>query len=118
MSYVDTTDVQLVAAIFDESSDGFLVRCDFILGTEDQGCMVILVGQVDNITVNLIRNNRYTTGIINLILPASCYYEILGYDIESDGSIGALAVPGRINLNATSDSCSLNTITVRQPPRM
>ena len=47
MSYVDTTDVQLVTAVFDQNSDGFLVQCDFIPGSEAQGCMVVLVGKQD-----------------------------------------------------------------------
>ena len=79
----------------------FVVQCDFISGSNAQGCMVVLVGEVNNITVNVTRNNPCTTLTVNV--TKNCYDKVFGFDIESDGSVGTLAVPSVIirNVNNT-----------------
>ena len=97
---VDTTDVQNVTAVPTESANDvntLLVQCYFVNGSTAKGCMVVLVGELGNVNniMNLTRDNPYRT--VNTSLPLSCYTGVFGYDIESDGSVGTLAVPGVIS---------------------
>ena len=61
--------------------------------------MVVLVGQSDNVTVNLTRDDLSASGIFNdTHLPRdACITGVVGYDIESDGTIGTLAIIGEIS---------------------
>ena len=108
----DTTDVQQVIATSDEVNNVLIVQCDFILGSNAHGCMVILVGELGNITVNLTRENLYTltTLTINKMLPLSCYHKIIAFDIESDKSVGTLAVSGSL-VGSITDICSSESTT-------
>ena len=98
---VDTTDVQLVTATFDKNSNGFLVQCDFIPGSEAQGCMVVLVGESGNTAVNITRSDTSTIAVefINVTCPPIIYLRVIGYDIESDKSVSPLAVHGMLLFN-------------------
>lgn len=90
-THVDTTDVQMVTAAAIENMNSFQVYCEFITGTDARGCVVVLVGELDNLTSCLDRNNsKFLTSTI----PLSCYHEIFAYDIENDGMNGTLAIPG------------------------
>ena len=73
--YVDTTDVQRVTATAIEGMNGFEVHCEFIAGSDAQGCMVVLIGELDNLTSCLDRNDdsKFLVSTISL----SCYHEIL-----------------------------------------
>ena len=73
-----------------------MILCAFIPGSDAQGCAVELMGHVDNITVNLARENdsREAVTLCELPHPLYCYYQIHAFDIEADGSIGTLPVPG------------------------
>ena len=100
MYHIDTADVQLVTAIFDKNRKGYLVQCDFIPGSDAQGCMVVLVGESDNTTVNLTRLSTVAIEFINVTCPHINYKRVIGYDIELDNkSIGPLAVHGRLLFN-------------------
>ena len=79
----------MVTAIEIETENTVLVYCDFISGSNAEGCMVILVGEVNNVTANIERN---FSKLFNFTL--SCYHEIFAFDIESDGSVGELAISG------------------------
>ena len=82
---------------FVKKSEGFLVQCDFIPGSEAQGCMVVLVGESGNTTVNLTRFDTVAVEFINVTCPPINYIRMIGYDIESDKkSIGPLAVHGKL----------------------
>ena len=53
------------------------LQCDFITGSNALGCMVILVGEFNNITVNLTKESKETSIIKILSLTESfksCYY--------------------------------------------
>ena len=73
-----------------------IVQCEFITGSDAQGCMVVLVGGLDNVTANLTRNSKSTLGTLALTKPLSSYLKVLAFDIERDGSIGTVAVAGDI----------------------
>ena len=87
------------------------MQCDFIIGSDAEGCMVVLVGDVDNRTISLTRNSYVcATGIIDISRwPFSCYRELFAFDIESDGSVGAMAVPGELVQNNTVDNHKICT---------
>ena len=89
-----------------------VVQCDFITGSNAQGCMVVLVGEFDNITANLSNLEENGSKVLTISHPLSCYYEIFAFDIESDGSVGTLAVPGVFNVSHASDTTSCISTTV------
>ena len=93
---VDTTDVQKVSALSLGDYHTFIVQCEFITGSDAQGCMVVLVGGLDNVTANLTRNSKPTLGTLALTKPLSSHLKLLAFDIELDGSIGTVAVAGDI----------------------
>ena len=85
-----------------EESNAFVVQCIFLTGSIAQGCMVVLMNEFDPVIVNLTRNSWCAADIMEATLPLSNYSEVFGYDIESDGSVGTLAVHGIILKNGGS----------------
>ena len=77
------------------------VQCDFITGSNAQGCMVVFVGDF-NETLNLTRSENASdvseTYMFNLQYTISCFEKVLAYDIERDGSIGSLAIYGVLHI--------------------
>ena len=64
---------------------------------------MVLTGEFDTVTVNLTRNNWCVAAdTFHASLPVSNYSEVFGYDIESDGSVGTLAIHGTILKNGSS----------------
>lgn len=63
--------------------------------------MVVLVGEFGNYTEKVIRKNTHTAVMETLSVPyfSSCYYKVVAFDVESDGSTGTLAVPGVMERN-------------------
>ncbi len=100
--YADTTDVQKIIVVPLEESNAFAVQCIFLSGSIAQGCKVILMGEFDSITVNLTKNGLCAADTIEANLPVSNYSAVFGHDIESDGSVGTLAIHGTILRNASS----------------
>ena len=101
-----------------------LLQCKFIGGSDAQGCSVVLVGtsEINNATYTLIQNKTGSSTditeferLINSINSLSCYQSVYGFDIESDGSVGALAVPGELLIN-TSMTTTCNTQSTVTPP--
>ena len=114
--YIDTTDVQnITVAVISARDEGSvpgeaLVQCDFIPGSDAQGCMVVLVGESDNTTVNLTRTGALLTACQIEHLPITMTpINVFGYDIEFDGSVGTQQVPGILSSSVTglTDSNSL-----------
>ena len=79
-----------------------------MLGSDAHGCMVVLVGGSENTTVNLTRNGSGIIAVemINVTCPLINYIQVIGYDIESDKSIGLLAVHGKLSFNTRGIICS------------
>ena len=96
-SHADTTDVQIVKATLIEGVNASTIQCGFIPGSDATGCMVVLTGFVPH-HVNLTRNpsTNLTTSTVTLEHLPSCYTGVEAFDIESDGSVGSLAVPGQL----------------------
>ena len=94
MTCTDTTDVQRVNVTLLADFYSFRVECVFISGSDAEGCLVILVGDFNNHTLNLTRTNNSAITRVNYYV--SCYKEVISFDIEGDGSVGTVAVPGEI----------------------
>ena len=78
----------------------FHVQCDFIEGSDAQGCMIVLQGTYNNVTVNITRErgiSKSANATVNVTEPTSCYQEVYAFDIECNGGIGTLAIPGQIS---------------------
>ena len=89
----------MVKAIVLSDESTIVVQCDFISGTDAQGCVVVIVGDVDNFTVTVARNDSmFAVG--SIVVPShrtmSRYVDVLGYDVEADGSVGTEGVPGKM----------------------
>ena len=61
---------------------------------------MVLVGESENTTLNLTKFSNSACTLETIELPMntnSKIIDVLGYDIENDGSIGTLAIPGILN---------------------
>ena len=114
--------MQKVQAV--QVGSSILLHCEFITGSDAQGCSVVLVGRskIDSVTftINLTKTDTSTSltelqRLLNSIFPLLCYQSVYGFDIESDGSVGALAVPGELLIN-TSMTTTCNTQSAVTPP--
>ena len=96
-SHADTTDVQVVKVTLTEGENVSTIQCEFTTGSNATGCMVVLSGFVPY-HVNLTRNPSKNSATLTVTLehPPSCYTGVEAFDIESDGSVGSLAVPGQL----------------------
>ena len=97
----DTTDVQKAVVTLKEFEGN--VTCHFLAGSDALGCMVILIGQLSNHTMKLMKRSADSNIITEHTeelklkdnsLSLSCYNRIVAFDIESDGTVGTLPVPG------------------------
>ena len=100
----------MIRAVQLEGNNAFELHCLFITGSNAQGCMVVVVGVFGNITGKLTKSSGLcTTEVLNTVHSLSSYYEVFGFDIESDGSVGTLAVPGVLMTNvSTVAPCTAN----------
>ena len=97
--HADTTDVQVVTATLMEGVNASIIQCEFVAGSTASGCMVVLTGfEAYIVNLNLTRNisTNAATTTVTLEHPSSCYTGVEAFDIESDGSVGSLAVPGQL----------------------
>ena len=96
----DTTDVQrVVATLSNSTKNASTLQCEFITGSDATGCMVVLTSEYysQKTQYNLTRN-RSKIYEITLEYPPSCYTGVEAFDIESDGSVGTLPVPGQLTV--------------------
>ena len=78
---------------------------------------MILMSNFGNETRNLTRNGTQSLNVeaaVNATHPLSCYTAVYGFDIESDGSVGTLAVSGVI---MTADSINVPCVPEELKPR-
>lgn len=73
----------------------------------------MLVGDTVNTTVNVTRCGTSSCSVMTLHSQSlSCYFEVFAFDIESDGSVGTLAISGKLKdepISKTSAvSCAQN----------
>ena len=107
----------MIRAVTLEDANAFMLQCSFMNGSDAQGCMVVVVGQFGNATRNLTRNSTHVTGTLNVTHPLSCFSKVFGFDIESDGSVETLAIPGVLMMNSiTTGPCMPTTSEVKPSP--
>jgi hypothetical protein len=114
--HTDTTDLQRVHVDIAQgnATATIQVTCDYILGSDAQGCMVMLVGESKNTTINIARDDECTIKTLPLVTTLS---DVFGFDIEYDGSVGTLAIPGTISAIADIPLClSLKNATIQNSP--
>ena len=99
--HIDTTDVQMITALVQEDNRRFTLQCSFMDNSNAQGCMVVLVSSFGTEKRNLTRSGIQSMEVVNVMYPLSCYSRMYGYDIESDGSLGTLAILGIIAGNSS-----------------
>ena len=97
-THADSTDVQSINVVTIEPRKIIYIVCQYMPGSDANGCLVVLVGKSRNVTVNLTKENECS--IQSVPLPSSLL-SVFGYDIESDGSIATLPVLGRIDDTTT-----------------
>ena len=111
VSHTDTTDVQNVTATLIAGVNASTIQCEFITGSTASGCMVVLTGFMAY-HVNLTRdpNTNSTTLTVTLDNPPSCYTGVVAFDIEADGLIGSLPVPGQLGGRLLETPCTPNVV--------
>lgn len=99
------------------ANNALRVRCEFVLGSDANGCMVVLLGDDSNHTRKIIKTSNDTTltELMSIIYPSQCYHSVVAFDIESDDSIGQLPVPGYLEINTGIYYCSPSTVGDRYP---
>ena len=106
----------MITALPVKGQQAFHVQCVFIEGSDAQGCMIVLMGTYDNTTAIISRRYQGSgsaNATVNVAEPVSCYHEVYAFDIEHDGGVGTLAVPGRLSpvrdLSMEPSECELNS---------
>ena len=85
-----------------EKMNALKVQCDFITGSTAQGCMVVLVGELGNMTLTLESSNPSMTKCLDPSDKVLDYQTVLGFAIEADGAVGSLGIPGELIISHTS----------------
>lgn len=101
--------MQVATATLLEGTNASTIQCEFITGSNATGCMVILTSENrQEAHFNLTRdpNTNLAAVMVTLEHPPSCYGRAVAFDIESDGSVGSLAVPGQFR-NTLLTPCSV-----------
>lgn len=105
----DSTDVQGVTVTLIDGVNTSTILCDFITGSNAAGCMVVLTNEELGLEeyYNLTKSASANCSILTITLEhlPSQYNRVRAYDIECDGSIGSLAVPGQL-VNYSQATCT------------
>lgn len=74
------------------------IVCEFVTGSNAMGCMVVLTSDGQKATYNLTRSESVNFSNVSVILeiPQSCIDRVEAFDIEADGSVGSVAIPGEV----------------------
>ena len=91
--------MQRVVATLSNGINASTLQCEFITGSDATGCMVVLTSEYYSLKTqyNLTRSQSKISEItLRLEHPPSCYTGVEAFDIESDGSVGTLPVPGQL----------------------
>ena len=112
--------MQTIKAVPHTHTNTFTLECTFTIGSDAQGGMVVLVSESGNMTRNLTRLNNTNLAVetLNTTIPLQCYTEVFVYDIESNGSLGTLAVQGVILRNFSLVGPCLQDELKRSPSKL
>lgn len=97
----DSTDVQMAEVTLMEGSQDASIQCEFIVGSKATGCLVALTSEQGQEDYRLMRNMMTNLATLRVTLRhiVSSYLEVEAFDIEYDGSVGSLAVPGILHVS-------------------
>ena len=112
LSPADTIDVQVVTATLIEGVNTSIIRCEFIEDSNAAGYQIVLTtnnGEQDYYNLTKNQNTNSTAIAVTLELPPSCYSGVKAFDIEFDGSVGTLAIPGHTT-NLSQVQCTPATL--------
>ena len=104
--------MQVVTATLSEGVNTSIIQCEFIEVSNVAGCRIVLTtnnGEQDYYNLIKNQNTNLTAIAVTLELPPSCYSGGKAFDIESDGSVGTLAIPGHIT-NLSQVQCTPATL--------
>ena len=89
-----------------EGRNTSIVHCEFIIGSNASGCMVILTSIYGKESHTLTRNTTENSATLPVILnyAPSCYEDVEALDVEWNSVIGPLAVPGRLIRNFSEET--------------
>lgn len=105
----DTTDLQHVKVTASSNSNNISIQCHFIGNSNAKGCMVALQGDYDTTIVNLTRNANTNSACSVVNHFNGTVNMAYGVDVEIDGIVGSLQVPGVLqNESTTLISCPSN----------
>ena len=90
-------------ALISMKDDDIVVSCYFAGGSQARGCQIQLNSPMENITLNISRNDA--CGIVIKPSYSLVLYEVCALDWEADGTIGELCIPVTVDLSQ-STSCS------------
>ena len=96
----------------------FILQCSFMDDSNAQGCMVVLVSSLGTEKRILTRSGIQSVEAMNVMYPLSCYSRVYGYDIESDGSLGTLAIPGIIARNSSGFALCVPEELIPRPSKL
>ena len=107
----------MITALVQEDNR-FVLQCSFMDDSNAQGCMVVLVSSLGTKKRNLTRSGIQSVEAVNVMYPLSCYSRVYGYDIESDGSLGTLAIPGIIARNSSGFALCVPEELIPRPSKL
>ena len=90
-----------------------MVQCDFMKGSDAQGCMVVLQGMYKNVTLNLTRKHSTSNCdkvVVKVAELTTYFYKVYAFDIDYYGGVGILAIPGQLaGESSTVPPCSTDS---------
>ena len=92
------------------------IQCEFIDNSNATGCRVVLTNENgQKVYYNLTKNqsSNLTAIAVTLDHPSSCYNGVEAVDIEFNGSVGSLPIPGHI-VNPLTAPCTPATLPGRE----
>lgn len=97
----------------EDSSQDASIQCEFIVGSKATGCMVVLTSEQGREEYHLTRNTLTNSAILRVTLRhvVSSYVDVEAFDIELDGLIGSVAVPGMFRVGPELPGKHYNFIT-------
>ena len=96
-----------MTATFIDSANMSTILCEFVSGSNAKGCMVVLTSGGQAATYNLTKSETVNCSILTVTLEFAQSHvdQVEAFDIEANGSVSSLAVPGLLS-NILPTSCT------------
>ena len=102
-----------MTATFIDSANMSTILCEFVSGSNAKGCMVVLTSGGQEATYNLTKHESVNCSILTVALefPQLHIDQVEAFDIEANGSVSALAIPGLLNSSLPISCTTVDTST-------